>query len=601
MVLTRQCIKFLPKWGFIDMPDSRRVHVKPIPRGGGMAIIAAFYLFSVITAYFYAGAREYLCVLAPPSAIIILCGFLDDRFCLSAKVKLLAQIVAALLLWWSPLAENPPRLEFFFFDLPEWASPFITVFLVVAIVNAFNLIDGLDGVAAGLSIISAVCLGVWAITILHNPPLLLLSLILAAACLGFLRYNFSPAKIFMGDTGSNFLGFFFAVSCINSMTAEATSVAILVPLMAIGVPIFDVFLAFWRRLLRKISSHGHDKGIMSADMDHLHHRLFAQCHNQRTTALILYALAGVFALAGLFMMLVKHGSAALGYFVIVLVAFMAVRKLATVEMVDSAKMILRGVSTPKRNLLFILSHPVFDLICIILAYVLANILIKKPMFDLKWNTAPFILVIYFTLIFGGIYKIFWFRSSVRDYRYLGEMLFFGSLLALMANRLFDGPWTVTQAVIFFLLTAFFILGERMTLHYFESWVVRQLFVRRAASQTQVDNVVIFGGGQGCRTYLACMGYIYEDLFKVIGILDDDKALHGLTVYGYKVLGGRDELAEVFERTPFQRIVVTSSNIGNPAIEDLRSFAAKYKIKIYRFIPEAIDITPNELIPTGQNE
>lgn len=594
LALTALCIRVLPKLGFVDMPDSRRVHHTPTPRGGGFAIIAGFFVAcgAMLLLNHSHGTESYLREFWLPALIIALTGALDDRFSLGAKTKLAAQIIAAFLVWYQPFRDDPQRLAVFFVHLPTWASCIVTMFLVVTIINAFNLIDGLDGLAAGLSVVSAGCLAAWALLISRNAELMLVYLILAGSCLGFLRYNFSPARIFMGDTGSNFLGLFFAAGVISSMTSAATTVSVLIPLMAVGVPIFDVFLAFWRRSLRRIEAKNGSStaanGIMAADMDHLHHRIFAGNHSQRRTAIFLYMLACCFALGGVAVMMISDGSSTIGYFLVVIVAVIAVRKFATVELIDSAKILVNGLRRPSKGLFSTMMHPSFDLCCFAAAHVCANLLTYRQPFDMTTRALPFASIIFITLVVAGIYRIYWLRASIRDYRYLAEMLLFGSLLSFAANRMFDGPWSSQHAVIFVGLTIFFIFGERLTLRYVEAFMLRQIFMNRTAC---TDLAVIFGAGQGCRTYLSAVGYTYDDLFQIIGIIDDDKMLHGMEVYGHTVLGGQEKLEAVYRRRPFQRLIVTTRHITDDKLAGLQEFCDRRQVRLFQFRAETQELPP----------
>jgi len=416
-------------------------------------------------------------------------------------------------------------------------------------------------------------------------------LILAGSCVGFLKYNFHPAKIFMGDTGSNFLGLFFAMGCINSMTGAATTVAVFVPLMAVGVPIFDVFLATWRRLIRRLGSGQKTSGVMSADLDHLHHRIFAHNHDQRKTAVVLYLFACVLAFAGVAVMVGSQLSAAFGYVIVLLVIVLAVHKFATVEMNASAKMVLKGLHKPHRNFIFIITHPLYDLCCVFAAYILTNLLMKTSPLHAWMASFPYMMVFYVTLLLSGIYKIYWFRTGLRDYRLLVETLFLASLLAIFANRVCGGAerWTMERGVLFLMLASCAIVGERLMIRYVEGFMLRQIFVRRRVEADDLDNVVIFGGGQGCRTFLSSTAYTYRDIFSVLGIVDDDRSLHGMRLYGYKVLGGRGDLEKLYARRPFQRMIVTSYRISDETVNELVEFAARHNIKILRFRSDTVDI------------
>lgn len=276
------------KIGAIDVPkDNRRMHKKPIPRLGGLAIIFGF-LVSVLC--FGEMNREVGAMLLG-AGIVAVMGVVDDCKNLNAKLKFVIQIIAALVV----VLAGDIRIEAFtnpnifsenpYWVLPEWLSIVGSVLWIVFITNAVNLIDGLDGLATGVSAIMAVSLVFLAVRVGENS-IAITCIALMGACFGFLPFNFNPAKIFMGDTGALFLGFILATVSIQGVFKSYAVISFAVPLLILGLPLFDTTFAILRRLFT-------GKGIMTADRGHLHHRLIDMGFSQKQTVFILYAISGV--------------------------------------------------------------------------------------------------------------------------------------------------------------------------------------------------------------------------------------------------------------------------------------------------------------------
>ena len=280
--------RFAFKIGAIDIPkDNRRMHKKPTPRIGGLAII---YGFTVATLCFAQPSRQLYGTLAG-AAIIAVMGVIDDCKNLPAKLKFVIQIIAALVVVFAGdikidvftnpnfLSDNP------YWVLPEWLSVTLTVIWIVFITNAVNFIDGLDGLAAGVSAIMSISLVFISIRV-GEYSIAILGIALMGSCFGFLPFNFNPAKIFMGDTGSTFLGFMLATLSIQGVFKSYAVISFAVPLLILGLPLFDALFAMIRRILRGQSP-------MTADRGHLHHRLVDMGFSQKQTVFILYAISGV--------------------------------------------------------------------------------------------------------------------------------------------------------------------------------------------------------------------------------------------------------------------------------------------------------------------
>ena len=252
-VLVRHSIKWLCRYGFAAEMGGRHIHKRVTPTAGGIAMIAAFLL---VIAVYQGWCRIPGIHNAPlklaflgPVVILLLIGIYDDRWGMRARMKLFGQVAACVTAWLCGI-----RFEAFCgFVLPEYLSCIVTVFWILAFINAFNLIDGLDGLATGLAVLAGLSLSAM-LAINHNWIMMVAPLALVGVCVGFLRYNFHPARVFMGDTGSMFLGYMLAGIGLESTSQGLSFFALLVPIMACGVPLIDTMLAIWRRTTFKILS-----------------------------------------------------------------------------------------------------------------------------------------------------------------------------------------------------------------------------------------------------------------------------------------------------------------------------------------------------------
>ncbi len=287
--------RFAFKIGAIDIPkDARRMHKKPTPRIGGLAIVFGFLVATICFAIPYCDKRALFGTLIG-AMIIVIMGVVDDCKALPALPKFFVQIIAALVVIYvgglkisvftnpNILSSNP------YWVLPEWLAVTVTVLWIVFITNAVNFIDGLDGLAAGVSAIMSISL-VFISFRAGEISIAILGIALMGSCFGFLPFNFNPAKIFMGDTGSTFLGFMLATLSIQGMFKSYAVISFAVPLLILGLPLFDASFAMIRRMLKGESP-------MRADRGHLHHRLIDMGFSQKQTVFILYAIAGVLGIS----------------------------------------------------------------------------------------------------------------------------------------------------------------------------------------------------------------------------------------------------------------------------------------------------------------
>lgn len=270
--------------GAVDRPGQRRVHQKPIPTGGGLAIFVAFWAAVALTGGLH--DRATVGILIGSGFLVCLC-LIDDLYHLPPAPRFLGQVVVAMIaLQWGVRIEgvtNP--LVLFggsnYLSLGLW-SGLLTVLWIVFMTNAINWIDGLDGLAAGVCALSAGTLAAMALTA-GMSQVSILGAAAAGACLGFLPYNFSPASIFMGDTGAMFLGYMLACISVTGALKSTAALAVFVPVLVLGIPIYDTLSTTVRRARN-------GKPIYGADLTHLHHRLLARGLSSMQTVLLIYGL-----------------------------------------------------------------------------------------------------------------------------------------------------------------------------------------------------------------------------------------------------------------------------------------------------------------------
>ncbi len=284
----------------LDKPNARKVHIKPIPLWGGLGIFGGFVL-TLLIAFFVSDTLQasltprtlmHLKGMAIAYVGIIITGLIDDRWGMPAKVKLACQIVLSLILIAYDVRIDYMNVPFIgIVHFPTWMTYAITLFWLVGITNALNLLDGLDGLLAGVSLTTAL---VFLVVSLWTGQIItaIVMATLAGCTLGFLRYNFNPAQIFMGDTGSLFLGLTFASWSIIGLLKSTATFAFAIPVFMMAVPIFDTAAAIVRRFLA-------GRPIFQADKEHLHHRLLKMGYTQRQVVLMIYGINTTFGLIGL--------------------------------------------------------------------------------------------------------------------------------------------------------------------------------------------------------------------------------------------------------------------------------------------------------------
>ena len=611
LALTRLLLVLLPRWGMVDRPDFKRhIHTVPVPRGGGIGFAAALLGVTACFLLLFPPAKETVretVHILLPAGILLPLGILDDRRGLRAGVKFLFQILAALLAWHLGIRMT----SFFGLRLAPWSSCLLTVFWTVALINAFNMIDGIDGLAGGIGCISALCMAFIALTQGYRG-MVCLQTVFIGSLLGFLVFNWHPAKVFMGDTGSMFIGYLLAVSGIG-LNARLLSVASVgVPLLACGVPVLDICLAVWRRLFSPDAlsvlenGNGGDNGAQpagtaaatprkgfarhlvsllkrlgTADRKHLHHRFLEYFHNnQSKTVCRIYVLAGAMGAVAVLCALIPGQSRLLALTLIIGTFSAVVSRLATLELWSSAETLFHNFHSARTGaLLSHAVHPVYDLTVIALASWVTS---RGGGFGDLQFLAEHVTIVMAVLIFSRNYRVFWNYSVSDDYFRLLLTLCAGYYLSWLVCFCIHGRTPCERFVACGGAVFALVVGERLFLHYCRNYIIARRNSSRLAQRRTAVSTVLFGITPLARLYrdrLAASFRESEDE-RILGLVTGDRRYVHSYCYGMKVLATTGSLEELFARHPFHRLVLTAE--PSPGEYDqLRSFADAHNIRMVR--------------------
>ncbi len=566
LYLTRLSIPILRRFKIVAVLGERHVHNGIIPTMGGIAMIIAMIIAMTILYFYVNFVLSGICLkvkclydhsffkILLPLTILIPTGIIDDMRGMRARYKLLLQVLTGILCWWGGI-----RLDsILFLSLPESLSLIVTTCWIVGFVNAFNLIDGLDGLAAGISIVSAVCL---AVVMLFNNIYCcaLIMLCLGASCLGFLKYNFYPAKIFMGDTGSMFLGYMFAVITIISSTKNAFVSMFAVSILACGIPLIDAFLACWRRIaLRFLSERSERRGIMTADRDHLHHRFLDYYQSQSKTTVVFYVIALILGIGSVSISIFHKFVPGVTLAVMLITFYIVLKKFAIIEIWYSTRLMVKRFRSPRKIIILNMLIPLSDLLIVVFAIYIGMYLVGANPENGR-NFVFFVMPVIVILSLSHTYKTFWFRTEISDYIYLirniaiSYIVVYGinCFLSDLDNKLLFRLCTVTG-----LVAGAGIVGQRCILNWLLFTLIKHVYNSKLHKKSV--KTLIYGGGINAAWFIKYQySTIHETPLKIVGILDDEPTLKGAFVYGVPVLGGLIDLENVYRKTPFEKIVLTT--------------------------------------------
>lgn len=351
LLVTPLVRKLALKWGAVDVPDhDRRIHKQTMPRLGGLGIFFSFALtlacvplLNNLVSQGVDQRWQSLEALLLPAAIIFLLGVYDDFNGLNAVIKTSVQVIASAILYAQGFGIKSISIPFAtYLELPVWLSFALTALWVVGLTNAFNLIDGIDGLAAGASVFALLSLFITSLMQGHTE-ICVASIILAGAVMGFLRFNFNPASIFLGDSGSLFLGFMCASLSLVSAQKSSTLIAVAIPLVSFGLPVLEVGLSMVRRMASGAP-------VFQSDRRHIHHMLLERGLNQRQAVILLYAVCALFSLFGIMLLNPGRNNIALVFGILGVCIVLGVQHLRYEEFGALGNQLRRGMRIRQRAL-----------------------------------------------------------------------------------------------------------------------------------------------------------------------------------------------------------------------------------------------------------
>ena len=557
------------RFGLVDRPDARRINKVPIPRGGGIALVAGvlvpYAVFHLVTGRpWIQGISDATAYKATALAVVTaLVGFADDIVSLRSRVKLAFQLVIAALVWaWAGLG-----FRVLWPALPAWFDFLMTVFWVTGAINAFNLIDGLDGLATGLAFIAVFGMA-GSLFLASNPQTTLFYFAMMGGLVGFLFYNYNPASVFLGDSGSMFLGFVIAVLPLASQTPDSFLVSVGVPMLAMGVPVFDTALAILRRTIRRMlaGSGGAVDRVMTADTDHLHHRILrAVGLNQRKATWILYGLSATAVIVGLVALSLRSHAAGLWMAAMAVAVFIIFHDMS-IEFFDAGRLLGDIAHSSNRNVrrrLAGLTVPFYvslDLLALVSVFFVCTWAMRMEVNLRTLRTVLLLRVLptFVALAYFRAYSTVWSRAVASNFVRLLLACAVGSVAgsvviyywpSLSGERL--KAMTLAYAAVSFVMLA--------SVRAFRG-VARDIFYAidcsRLRNRRDVSRILVYGAGLRYRTFrreLVRSASANDRI--IVGILDDDVCLRGKYIGGIRILGTIKQAPEIVNSVNADTVVI----------------------------------------------
>jgi UDP-GlcNAc:undecaprenyl-phosphate GlcNAc-1-phosphate transferase len=576
--LTEIVRRLASRIGAVDLPSDRKMHDHPIPRLGGVAVVGALALTYVAGALtgLLEGSSEgsaWWSALWIGGVLMFICGLWDDLSPIFARTKFIVQLTAAVIAVLCGVHFD--KVTFagdYILDLGLLSVP-ITILWIVGITNAFNLIDGLDGLSAGLgSIAAATCAAIFYHSGAVDDATILM--VVFGALAGFLPYNFNPAKIFLGDSGSLVLGYVLAVMVVNGSQRYATATAVIIPLLTLAIPIVDTLLSFARRMLtyrsakQAVGSWGRSlvavKQVFVADRDHIHHRLLATGLSHRGAVLALYAVAGTWSTLAYLSVIAQFRNALL---LLVSAAVAAAIGIARLGYFDAAVSRIgyafEQVDRPKFDRSFFFGFA--DLLLISLAYWGAYFLIAGPDAPVtvwQWhvNMFPFVVLLQLSLFWiAGLYRGLWRAIGIDDLLRLAIAVSAGGALSfsfVIVNQPPEG--TGSLFVVHTLTLGWLMSGLRSA--------YRLVDYSRFQSMVGSHPALIYGAGMAGRLLLRELRQNAAHGFHAVGFIDDDRRLRGQVISGLPVLGSLSDLPVLLRSKHTHTLLISSKSITGQALQ-----------------------------------
>ncbi|QJE94303.1 MraY family glycosyltransferase [Luteolibacter luteus] len=599
MAMTRLMIHLGPKMGLVDHPGERRIHVKPIPRAGGLGLFITMAVGMLVLHWKTDAFSE---VLGPHwlphfmagAVLLVLVGVKDDHSGVSAYFKLAVQAAAAVIMFF----HNPAGAGVFMgYQIPWIIDLGIHVAWTVLLVNAFNLIDGMDGLCGGLAMIALLILTVLA-TVKGRAESAFVIALMAVALIGFLRYNFHPAKIFLGDTGSMLIGFFIASVGTSVVGRNAVVAGLLLPLLVGGVPLLDVALAVWRRAARRVADSKPGIKIFGPDRDHLHHRLLSWGFNQKQAAFLIYGLAIVTSTLALLPIVGGANLLTVSVVGLVIIALVGMRYLAPVEFLASGRGLRTLTRKPQSYRHSMLRYLGYDIVVLFSAAVLVSWAQSKAMIrPVDWQGTLGTAALFTTCSVVGLslakaHSRRWTRASAHDFAECGLWLMCGVAVsfALKGSASYDLSFRDALVHLSALtLGGLAVFAPRCMGAMLQESVIDTMHrKRRLRGKRSSRTTLLYGAGDLGELFLChlrlCRPETWQD-YHFVGFIDDSERLRGRRMRGFPILGGFSNLREVVARTRANSILITSSVMPEERYEEILTVARELGMEISRWQPE----------------
>lgn len=604
LVLTPYIQALAHRVGAVDQPDKRKIHTIPMPRLGGVGIVLAVVSTGVgafILVHLIGNkATLPLDALLPGligGGIVFLAGIWDDIRPIPVWVKFVFQLMAAsVAIWFDVRIEQVSLFGSESIEL-GWLSIPLTALWLVGITNAFNLIDGLDGLAVGLGIIAA-CSSVMTFLLLGNVQEAFFLLPLIGALLGFLVHNFYPATIFLGDSGSMFTGYMLAVTAVSGTQKGPQTLSVIIPLLILGIPIIDTLLSMARRFVRSLRLFQSYKVMLregitcmfQPDQRHIHHRLLALGFSHRNTVLFLYALGLGLSFLALMSVLAQYRNAGVVLIAVAMATYIGTHKLGYEEVaLLRARTLLRWYEQMRFNRYFFLGF--VDMSLILLAYWGAFYLKYTAPWPEEltiWylNTFPFVLVTQLIVFCAfGLYRGVWRAAEVSDLIHVGAAVPPAVALAYIIAVLRVPPPGVFS---FFWIDALalgtLIIGSRST------YQLLNYFQRR--EQSTEGTALIYGADRGGQLVLRALLHNPHLGLRPIGFLDDNASLWGRLVNRVPVLGSGDDLETIIENQSVSTLIIAFNTVQDHRVRRVIHLCHERGITVLQGCIEMIPVGTN---------
>jgi len=585
-LLLTPLIRFLAvKYKLVARPKKDRFHKRVTALLGGVVIFIA----TVTGLFLFVPFTKNILVFLVGATFIFLWGLTDDFRPMRPQLKLLGQIIASCITIFLGISFN--------FSPYPWFSYIITIFWIIGITNAFNLLDNMDGLAAGTAVICATMIFITSLMLKGNG-IGLIALILAAATLGFLPYNFNPAKIYMGDSGSMFLGFSLATITIMSSYRHVSNflITLIIPALILGVPIFDTIFVI---LMRNISG----RSIWKGGRDHTSHRLVSLGLSERKTVLLLYFISILFGIIALTyikinLMIVSSIFTFLTLIVIFFLGFFLAEvqsyesqqdiEVALKNKLKQNKVVLNTVLLYKRHFLEV----TFDLILICIAYYSAYLLkydakIAPAVFPLIRESLPIIIIIRLLAFFYfGLYRRVWEYISIPDLISIFKSVTVSSILNVVVLT-FVFRFQEFSRVVFiidWLILLFLVSGIRVILP-----ILKEYFF---SVRLKEKRILIIGAGNTGEMALREIKRNKALNFNPIGFIDDDEEKVGKKIRGVSILGTRKKIDQLIRDNNIDELFIAFSSGRKKEVNEIISICKDCNVP-YRKISGILDLKEEE--------